>query len=200
MSGVQLDTFQNDWYQPGRSRLWQVAWFFFGLPLLRCWIPSSALRVYLLRFFGARVGSGVVIKPGVRVKYPWHLRIGDHTWIGEDCWIDNLTTVFIGSHVCVSQGVYFCTGNHNWTDPAFGLMVKPITIEDGGWAGARAVLTPGVTLHECAIAAAGSVVMRDIPAYEIHTGNPASFQKIRRLEGTPVLENSRHQPFAGVTA
>jgi putative colanic acid biosynthesis acetyltransferase WcaF len=183
MSPVRLDKFKNDWYQPGRSALFQVAWFVLGLPLLRCGLlPGSGYRASLLRLFGAQIGSGVVIKPGVRVKYPWNLKIGDHTWIGEDCWIDNLTTVRIGSHVCISQGVYFCTGNHDWTDPAFSLMIRPITVKDGAWAGAKSLLTPGIVLQECAIAAAGSVVTRDIPAYEIHAGNPAVFVKRREIK------------------
>jgi putative colanic acid biosynthesis acetyltransferase WcaF len=183
VSPVRLHSFDNSWYTPGRSLPYQLAWFFLGLPLLRsALIPSSAFRVRLLRFFGASVGDGVVIKPGVRVKYPWRLTIGNDCWLGEDCWIDNLADVQIGSNVCISQGAYFCTGNHDWTDPAFGLIVKPITLHDGSWAGAKSVLAPGVTLGECSIASAGSVVTKDIPPFEIHGGNPAVFVKRRRIE------------------
>jgi putative colanic acid biosynthesis acetyltransferase WcaF len=182
MNPVRLQSFDNSWYRPGRSLLCQLAWFFVGLPLLRSGlIPSSSFRVRLLRLFGAKVGSGVVIKPGVRVKYPWRLTVGNHCWLGEDCWIDNLADIRLGNNVCVSQGVYFCTGNHDWTDPAFGLIVKSIVMHDGSWAGAKAVLVPGVTVGECAIAAAGSVVMKDIPPFEIHAGNPAIFVKERRV-------------------
>jgi putative colanic acid biosynthesis acetyltransferase WcaF len=123
----------------------------------------------------------LVIKPGVRVKYPWFLEVGDHCWIGEDCWIDNLAPVQLGSHVCLSQGVYLCTGNHDWTDPHFGLLVKPIVLLDGSWAGAKSILCPGVELGEGAIAAAGSVVIRNIPPWEIHSGNPATLTKKRIL-------------------
>lgn len=183
MSPVRLRNFNNSWYAPGRSLPFQLAWFFLGLRLLKsALIPSSAFRVRLLRFFGASVGNRVVIKPGVRVKYPWRLTIGDDCWLGEDCWIDNLADVRIGSDVCVSQGAYFCTGNHDWTDSSFGLIVKPIVLHDGSWAGAKSVLTPGVTLGECAIASAGSVVTKDIPPFEIHGGNPAAFLKRRRIE------------------
>ena len=186
-SPVRLEEYSNAWYTPGRSRLWQAAWFFLGLPVLRSsLVPSSGLRVALLRFFGAQIGSGVVIKPSVQVKYPWHLQIRDNSWIGEACWIDNLTTVRIGSNVCLSQGAYLCTGNHDWKDPRFGLIVEPIEIEDGAWVGAKATLMPGVVLHTGAIAAAGSVVARSIPAFEIHSGNPAQFHKHRVLGAAPL--------------
>ncbi|MGD0199892.1 MAG: WcaF family extracellular polysaccharide biosynthesis acetyltransferase [Bryobacteraceae bacterium] len=176
MTDIRLSDFRNDWYQPGRPRVVQAAWFFLGLPLLRCpLLPFSRPRRGLLRLFGAKVGKGVVIKPGVRVKYPWLLSIGDYSWIGEDAWIDNLGQISIGSNVCISQGAYLCTGNHDWSDPAFALRVRPIVISDGAWVAARAVVCPGVTLAECAVAAAGSVVTRDIPAFEIHAGNPARF-------------------------
>lgn len=160
----------------------QILWFCCGATLLRCpLLPSSSVRRALLRLFGARVGAGVVIKPGVRVKYPWHLSIEHHSWLGEDCWIDNLAEVSIGANVCISQGVYFCTGNHDWSDPAFGLSIKPILIGDGAWVGARALIAPGVSLGEGAVAVAGSIVTRAIPACEIHGGNPARFIKTRPL-------------------
>lgn len=183
MSKVNLRQFDNSWYKPGKPLLWQLAWFFVGLPLLRCSIlPSSALRVWLLKVFGAKVGCGVVIKPGVRVKYPWRLAIGNDCWLGEDCWIDNLAQVELGNDVCVSQGAYLCTGNHDWTDPAFGLVARSITLRDGSWVGAKALITPGRTLSEGAIAAAGSVVTSDIPDFEIHAGNPAAFVHCRRMK------------------
>ena len=183
MGLVRLNTFDNSWFQPGRSRSVQAAWFFLGNPVLRCSvIPSSGLRVWLLKRFGARIGAGAVIKPGVRVKYPWKLSIGTDCWIGEDCWIDNLAPVSIGSDVCLSQGVYLCTGNHDWSDPAFGLIVKPITIGDGAWIAAKAVVAPGVEIGECAIAAMGSVVNQNIPAREVHAGNPARIVTRRRFD------------------
>ena len=82
---VRLDRFDNGWYQPGRSMAISAAWFWFGLPLVRSsWIPFSSVRVWLLRAFGATIGSGVVVKPGVRVKYPCvRLAIGVHAWVGE---------------------------------------------------------------------------------------------------------------------
>ncbi|HEY0784697.1 MAG TPA: WcaF family extracellular polysaccharide biosynthesis acetyltransferase [Acidobacteriaceae bacterium] len=187
MSDVRLRDYDNRWYHPGRSLAWQVAWFLLGLPVLRSGIlPSSALRVAMLRLFGARIGTGVVIKQRVNIKYPWHLAVGDDTWIGEDCWIDNLTLVSIGSNACLSQGSYVCTGNHDWSDPHFGLKVAAVHLEEGAWLGAKAMLLPGVTMGRCSVATAGSVVTRSLPAYEIHSGNPARFVKKREIaEASP---------------
>ncbi len=180
---VQLRTYDNSWYYPGASLLKRSLWFFLGQPLLRsAWIPSSRMRVSLLRIFGSRIGRRVVIKPSVEVKYPWHLSVGDDCWIGERVWIDNLTAVRLGSNVCVSQGAYFCTGNHNWSDPSFGLMIAPVELCDGAWAGAMCVLTPGTVLGEGAVAAAGAVVHGKVPDYEIFAGNPARFVKGRVIQ------------------
>ena len=181
-SPVQLHTYNNRWFNPGRSITWRAAWLFVGLPLFRCsLLPSSALRVALLRLFGAHVGTGVVIHSEVVVKYPWNLHIGNDCWIGERVWLDSLTSIRLGNDVCVSQGAYLCTGNHDWTDPAFGLIVRPIEMKDGSWAGAHSVLLPGVALEEGAVAGAGSVVSGSVPAYEIHTGNPAQYTRTRHI-------------------
>ena len=145
-------------------------------------MPSSAVRVFLLRWFGATIGTGVVIKPAVEVKYPWHLVVGDDCWLGEGCWIDNLTTVRLGSNCCVSQGAYLCTGNHDWSDPRFGLMLAPVELRDGAWAGAKSILTPGTVLEAGAVAGAGSVVRGTVPEFEVYAGNPAVFVRKRILK------------------
>lgn len=183
---VDLSRPDNSEYDKGRSAFVIALWHFFGAPLVRSnWIPVSAFKCAVLRLFGARIGRGVYAKPGLKVKFPWYLSIGDHCWLGEDAWIDNLAPVIIGSHVCVSQAAYLCTGNHDWTAANMKLFRRPIVLKDGSWVGARATLCPGVTLHEGAIAAVGSVITKDIPAYEVWAGNPASFVRHRILKEPP---------------
>ncbi len=187
---MQLGQYDNSWYHPGGSLLKRTLWFFLGQPILRgSWMPFSGMRVRLLRIFGARIGTGVVIKPAVDVKYPWHLEIGNDCWIGERVWIDNLTRVQIANNVCISQGAYLCTGNHDWSDPAFGLIIAPVVLSDGAWAGACCILTPGTVLGVGAVAAAGAVVSGNVPDFHIMAGNPAQFRKLR-----VVKSNTRHTP------
>ena len=181
-SGVDLSAYDNSWYVPGASSLKRLLWFFVNALVMQSRInPSSALRVFFLQLFGAKIGVDAVIKPGVNVKYPWHLQIGDQVWIGENVWLDSLAQIEIGSNVCISQGAYLCTGNHDWGDPHFGLIVKPITVEDGVWIGARATILPGVILASHCVAAAGSVVNKNLEFYTIYAGNPAVAVRKRNI-------------------
>lgn len=182
---VDLSAFRAGGFERGRPRWVEAAWLCCQAVLFSTWLPGSRWRVGLLRLFGARVGNGVVIKPGARVKFPWRLKIGDHSWIGERAWLDDLCEISIGSNCCISQGAYLCTGNHDWSDPSFGLILKPIVLCDGSWVGAHAVVCLGVTLGEQAVAAAGSVVTKDIPEFEIHAGNPAAYKRRRILPASP---------------
>lgn len=194
----RFDNTQDSDYQVGRPFMVRVAWFLVGLPLLRSsLLPSSAMRRKLLRWFGAQIGEGAVIRPGVRVKFPWKLKLGDHCWIGEDCWIDNLAPVTLGNHVCVSQGAYLCTGSHDWSDPTFGLITRPIDVEDGAWIAARVSVGPGSVIGSHAVIGFGSVVTGVVPPYEIHGGNPASFLRQRTIDAA---NNPRHRRGANFQA
>ncbi|MEM8852604.1 MAG: hypothetical protein AAGD34_02820 [Pseudomonadota bacterium] len=118
-----------------------AAVFQHSLPL----VPYGA-KAAILRWFGAQVGKGLVIKPRVTIKYPWFLTLGDDVWVGEAVWIDNHTDVAIGSNVCISQGAVLFTGNHDWSDPTFAFFCKPITVGDGVWVTAFQRLGPGTTV------------------------------------------------------
>ena len=154
----RLDRFDNDWYQPGGSALRRLIWYYVNRIFFQSgWLPLSGIKLGLLRVFGARVGKGVTIKPSVNIKYPWRLRIGDHCWIGENVWIDNLADVSIGNHVCISQGAMLLTGSHNYKKESFDLMIGDIELKDGCWIGAQSVVCPGVSCEKGSILAVASV-------------------------------------------
>lgn len=171
---TDLSRYNNSWYNPGGGTLKRILWYFTNvLFFINPLNPSSGIKVYLLRLFGTRIGKGVVIKPGVNIKYPWNLSIGNYSWIGENVWIDNLVQVTIGANVCISQGVMLLCGNHNYKKTTFDLMVKPIIIEDGVWVGAQSTVCQGVKMKSHSVLCVGSTVSKDLEAYWIYRGNPA---------------------------
>ena len=135
---THLSKYDNSLYSRGAGNMKCVLWYFTNLLFIKNhWNPLNDLKVAILKLFGSKIGKGVVIKPGVNIKYPWFLTIGDYSWIGEDVWIDNLAQVTIGLNCCISQGALLLCGNHNFRSETFDLIVKPITLEDGAWVGAR---------------------------------------------------------------
>jgi len=179
---TNLGKYDNSWYKPGgaiKRMLWigiNTIFFNNGFALL------NGVKIFLLRGFGAKIGSGVVIKPSVNIKYPWFLQVGNNVWIGENVWIDNLSNVTIGDNVCLSQGVMLLTGNHNYTKSTFDLMIGQIILEDGVWLGAKSVVCPGVTCKSHSVLTVNSVATKDLEPYFIYKGNPSEKLKQRVIK------------------
>ena len=160
-------------YDPG-PRVKRVLWYLVNYGIFNSAVPfPSAMKCGLLRLFGCPVGKGVVIKPKVRIKYPWKLKMGDYCWLGEDVWIDNVAPVTISSQVVLSQGAVLLTGNHNYKLSHFPLVTGTILLEDGVWIAANAIVCPGVTCRSHSVLAVASVATKELAAYKVYAGNPA---------------------------
>ncbi|BCM91802.1 maltose O-acetyltransferase [Abditibacteriota bacterium] len=179
---VELARFSVGDYSVGRPFWVRALWFLVNARVLQNPAnPSSALKTLALRAFGAKIGRRVYLKPGINVKNPWLLEIGDDCWIGEGVWLDNLEPIRIGANVCISQSAYLCTGNHDWTDPAMSYKLGAIRIEDGAWICTRAMVMSGVTVGRNAIVGAGAVLASDAESGWIYAGNPAQQIKKRKM-------------------
>jgi putative colanic acid biosynthesis acetyltransferase WcaF len=102
--------------------------------------------VAVLRWFGAKIGEGVVIRGRVNITFPWKLEIGDHVWIGDEVLVLSLDRVVIGSNVCISQRAFLCTGSHDFRKVTFDLITEPIVIGNGCWIAAGAFIGPGAVV------------------------------------------------------
>jgi putative colanic acid biosynthesis acetyltransferase WcaF len=179
---TDLSRFSTGKFDRGAGLLKEGLWILASLFLFRlCPLKLSGLKCTVLRAFGAKVGRGVVIKPRVIITFPWKLTLGDHVWLGEECWLLNLAPIVIESHVCISQRAFLCTGNHDYTSPAFDLIVKPIHVEEGAWVGASAFVGPGVTVGSHAVITASSVTTDDLQPSGIYRGNPAALVRQRTI-------------------
>lgn len=176
----------------GRPRVIEAIWhvckcFLFLTPLP---VPSG-FKCFILRLFGARIGKGVVIKPQVKIHFPWKLTIGDFVWIGEEVFILNFEPAIIGAHCCISQRAFLCGGSHDYRQPDMPYRNGPIVVEDGAWVGAQVFVAPGVTIGTEAVITAGSVVTRDQPARMVCGGYPCLPLKERWPRREEIVKQSR---------
>jgi len=109
------------------------------------------------------------------------IRIGSHVFVGNGCTFSAGRLISIGDHCLISAGVRIHDNDGHPLDAARRMAgepigpenVKPVTIEDGAWLGAGAVILKGVTVGRNAIVGAGAVVTRDVPSGSTVAGNPA---------------------------
>ncbi|MFK3975014.1 putative colanic acid biosynthesis acetyltransferase [Shewanella vesiculosa] len=158
----------------GRSVVVVQLWWFVQSSLF-CLSPQFAYswRNFLLRLFGAEIGKNVIIRPSVRITYPWKLTIKDNAWVGDYVDLYTLGDITIGKNAVVSQKSYLCTGSHDYQSEAFDIYAKPIVIEDEAWVASDVFIAPGVTIGKGAVIGSRSSVYKDMPEGMMCIGNPA---------------------------
>lgn len=184
---MDLRLYDSKKFDRGKSRLMEMLWGIVQSVFVQSSIPGSKLRKYILTFFGAKIGRNVLLRPGLKVKFPWRLSIGDDTWIGENVWVDNLANVTIGRSCCISQGAYLCTGNHDWKKNTFDLVVGEIIIGNSVWIGAMSKVAPKISIKNGAVLTMGSSLYGDAEELGVYSGVPAKLIKKRQL----VLRNEQ---------
>lgn len=145
------------------------------------WSPQFMYgwRRFLLRLFGAKIGQSVLIRPSVRITYPWKLQIGNYSWIGDNVELYTLGEIIIGANTVVSQGSYLCTGSHDFSLHSFDIFQKPIHVGNQVWIATDVFVAPGITIGDAAVVGTRSTVLSDLPEAMICYGNPAKPMKPR---------------------
>jgi putative colanic acid biosynthesis acetyltransferase WcaF len=155
--------------------LWMVVEFLLVTNPLQV---SSTLRLWALRLFGARIGANIIMRPRVRVKFPWNLQIGDNCWIGEGVWIHNQGLVTIEDNSVVSQETFITTGSHD-VYRSMDLIIKPVILRRGAWLTSRCIVLQGVEVGQNTVVTPGSVVRGSLLPERVYGGNPATFIRER---------------------
>ena len=141
-----------------------------------------AWRRFLLRSFGAQIGKKVIIRPTAQITYPWKVKIGDYSWIGDDVVLYSLGDIIIGRNTVISQKGYICTGTHDYTKVDFPILAKKIVIGDECWLATDVFVSPGVTINNGAVVGARSTVIKDLNSNSVYVGSPVRFIKKRTIE------------------
>lgn len=114
--------------------------------------------------------------------------MGTGTFINYGCVFSNHSPITIGENCFVGQEVLFTTSTHEIgeeTKRAGRHYSLPITVGDGVWIGARAVILPGVSIADGCVIAACAVVNKDCVSNGLYAGVPA-----RRIQGLPASRSA----------
>ncbi len=156
--------------------VWGVVWKIFA-----SWTPAPLhrWRVFLLNCFGAKVHRTAHVYGSVIIWYPPNLFMDEHACLAPRVNCYNMSIIHLGKDAIVSQDSVLCGGTHDFTNPLFQLITKPISIHEKAWVAAGAFIGPGVTIQEGAVVGARAVVFKDVEAWHVVAGNPAKFVKLR---------------------
>ena len=141
--------------------------------------PFHAWRAFLLRIFGAKVGRGVHVYPGVKIWAPWNLELADECGIANGAILYSMGKIKIGRRSVISQGAHLVAGTHDYTQPNFPLVIKPINIGDYVWIATEAFVHPGINIGDGCVIGARSVVTKNMPNWMVCAGHPCDIIKER---------------------
>jgi putative colanic acid biosynthesis acetyltransferase WcaF len=142
--------------------------------------PFSFLRIWFLRFMGAKIGNKCLILPKVRVLMPWNLVMKDCVAIGEGVNLYNFSLIDVGSMTVISQNSMLCTGSHDYKKNDMPLISSPIVIGQECWIAAEVFVCPGVVIHDGIVVGARSVVTKSLLySWSLYAGNPCRFVEKR---------------------
>ncbi|MDC6451869.1 putative colanic acid biosynthesis acetyltransferase [Alphaproteobacteria bacterium] len=161
-----------------RRSLFAITWF-----CLARWNPRGTLfqwRNFLLKLFGAKIDGIVYVYASVKIWDPKKLIMNEGATLDEDVLIYNVAEISIGERAIISRNAKLCTATHNYNLDTFNLIAKPIRINNDAWICMDAFIAPGITVGSFSIALARSVVLNNIPSYEVYIGNPAKFKSMRK--------------------
>lgn len=134
-------------------------------------------------------GNNVKIGRYTRFYEKTNIVIGDNVYIGPYCTFIAYGGLEIGSGTIMAHKIEIMTRNHNYDSRDLESIPydrryihKKVSIGENVWIGSHVLILPGVTIGEGAVIGMGSVVTKDIPAFAVAGGNPASIKKYRDRE------------------
>ena len=139
----------------------------------------TRLRWLYWNIFLARLGKKTRFYGHLYVSSPDLIQIGKNCTFNEGVVLNAKAPIIIGDYVRIASRVIINSAGLDYEAPreSRGHTSAPVTIEDGAWIGAGAIINPGVVIGKDAAVAAGSVVLKDVPPRTLVFGVPARIVK-----------------------
>ncbi len=145
-------------------------------------IPSHTIRNTIYQLAGVKIGSKSTFHAGCKFFKPSGVSVGEGSIIGEQCFLDGRASIVIGSHVDIASQVMIYNSEHDINSADFHPIEEAVEIGDYVFIGPRAIILPGVKIGKGAIVAAGAVVTKSVPDFDIVGGVPAKKIGERKLK------------------
>jgi maltose O-acetyltransferase len=167
----------------------------FWLMILRFvgFIPIHFVRKFFYIISGVKLKFDSTIHIGANFFKPSNISIGHDTIIGDHCFLDGRAPLKIGNHVGIASQVLIYNDEHDINSADYGNSFGPVEIGDYVFIGPRAIILPNIKIGKGAVVAAGAIVTKDIPEFEIWGGIPAKKISDRKIDnpnyklGRPML-------------
>lgn len=139
---------------------------------------------------GCQIGEGVVMPISLARKLNCNCKIGNHVSIQTDK-IDTRTPLFIGNQVIIGMGTEIITCSHNIDSPEWEHKQYGLTIEDYAWIPTNCLILPSCRkIGYGSVVGSGSVVVKNVDAMSVVSGNPAKEFKKRKCVHTSLVVES----------
>jgi acetyltransferase-like isoleucine patch superfamily enzyme len=159
-------------------------------------VPFHCVRLaYYRHVCRFKIGRNSSIHMGTRFLSVRRFEMGNNSVINENCVIGNrCKRVGIGDCVVIAPECHLRSGDHDVNDPFFGVRYDEIDIGDYAFIGLRATILKGVKLGKGAVVAAGAIVTKSVPPYEVVAGVPAKKigERTKDLQYAPVWKPLFH--------
>lgn len=167
----------------------------FWLMILRFvgFIPFHFIRKFFYIISGIKMPLDATIHIGANFFNPTNISIGHDTIIGDHCFLDGRAPLKIGNHVGIASQVLIYNDEHDINSSDYGNSFGPVEIGDYVFIGPRAIILPNIKIGKGAVIAAGAIVTKDVPDFEIWGGVPAKKISDRKIDhpnyklGRPML-------------
>ena len=143
-------------------------------------LPSAHLRRMMAAVLFKKLGIKVKFARHLDVRSPYRISIGNYVHINKNVLLDGRDSLTIGNNVDIAQEVNIWTMQHDYNDPQYKAVGKPVVIEDYVWIASRATILPGVKIGRGAVVASCAVVTKDVPPLAIVAGVPAKIIGTRK--------------------